>query len=142
MSIKNPDEITPGFEIGKKNMENKTELKTSYFDNSFVKRASFHFLERYFLKRKFSNLQRVFLLNVIYLYSFLLYIYLLRELYMSLNLLLSERYLMTFCKLLLHCIMQLCISYIYICTYLYVFECVYVRGKHSNSHSRVTFKVL
>ena len=51
--IKKPEKITPDFEIGKKNMKSKTELRASYFDKSFVKLASFYFLERFFSKKEF-----------------------------------------------------------------------------------------
>ena len=56
-------------------MKSKTELRVGYFDKSFVKLASFYFLERFFSKKEFWNLQRFleFLLNFIYfLYNFFL----------------------------------------------------------------------
>ena len=62
-------------------MESTTELRVSYFDKSFAKLASFHFLERFSSKNFFWNLQRVleflytfYILYILFLYSFLLYI--------------------------------------------------------------------
>ena len=65
MGFKKPDKITPGFEIGKKNMKSKTDLRVSYFDKSFVKLGRFHLLERFFSKIKFY---------ILFLYTILLYI--------------------------------------------------------------------
>ena len=70
MGIKKPEKITPGFEIGKKNMKSKTDLRVSYFDKSFVKLGSFHSLERHFSKIKSY---------ILFLYTFLLYILLAKK---------------------------------------------------------------
>ena len=48
-ALKSPTKLPEALKLEKKNMKSKTELRVSNSDKSFVKLASFHLLENFYL---------------------------------------------------------------------------------------------